>query len=365
VSYVYGWDLVSENRGGVKSFYLVDGLGSTRALTDSSGAVSDRYIYDAYGNLIASSGNTENSYRFAGEQFDKNLGQYYLRDRYYGTNIGRFTRSDNFEGSFDNPLSLNKYLYANGSPSNYSDPSGQFLIAESSAAKSVRNVLAGIQQNAGNYLISASLSNGNYGVGEFLADFGANALFSLVPMVLPSIISGLSRLRLPSGTAFSLRSGSVGGGQIPLTGNRLFDALAKETNVFKAWVQNLNNRGITVIEKTLDVGNHAFIQPVKNSGNLTLTVDPRQFTYLDLLHESRHIEQIRRSRIANPNINPFNSRNIALFEKGAYEYELRLASKYGFTSEYVTFAENQVASYWTGSAQNKYRLSNTFNQTWY
>ncbi|MFM7854639.1 MAG: hypothetical protein ACKO96_22615, partial [Flammeovirgaceae bacterium] len=113
-------------------------------------------------------------------------------------------------------------------------------------------------------------------------------MFTLVPMAIPSIISGLSRLRLPSGITASLRSGSVNGGQIPLTGNRLFDALATDTNVFGSWVANLNNRGITVIPKMLEVGNHAFISPVKNSGRLTLTFDPRQFTYLDLLHESRH-----------------------------------------------------------------------------
>ena len=35
-----------------KSFYHVDGLGSTRALSDALGIVTDRYIYDAYGNTI-------------------------------------------------------------------------------------------------------------------------------------------------------------------------------------------------------------------------------------------------------------------------------------------------------------------------
>jgi RHS repeat-associated protein len=116
-SYIYGWDLISQDRGG-KSFYLYDGLGSTRALTNSSGVVTDRYNYDAYGNLLNSSGATSNNYRFTGEQFDKNLNQYYLRDRYYGTDIGRFTRSDTWNGDFRNPLSLNKYTYTSGNPIN-------------------------------------------------------------------------------------------------------------------------------------------------------------------------------------------------------------------------------------------------------
>ncbi|MFM7854909.1 MAG: hypothetical protein ACKO96_24015 [Flammeovirgaceae bacterium] len=82
-TYIYGHDLISENRNGVKSFYIYDGLGSTRALTNAAGTVTDSYNYDAYGTLLNSTGSSENSYRFAGEQFDKNLGQYYLRDRYY------------------------------------------------------------------------------------------------------------------------------------------------------------------------------------------------------------------------------------------------------------------------------------------
>jgi RHS repeat-associated protein len=40
-----------------------------------------------------------NKYLFAGEQYDSNLSDYYLRARYYDTNSGRFTRRDTYEGS--------------------------------------------------------------------------------------------------------------------------------------------------------------------------------------------------------------------------------------------------------------------------
>jgi len=92
--------------------------------------VTDSYTYDAYGTLTASTGTTENNYLYAGEQFDKGLNQYYLRDRYYGTDIGRFTQRDRFEGDLNNPLSLNKYGYTHGNPVNGTDPSGQFLVSE-------------------------------------------------------------------------------------------------------------------------------------------------------------------------------------------------------------------------------------------
>jgi RHS repeat-associated protein len=141
VSYVYGHDLISQNRNGTKSFYLYDGLGTTKALTDSSGVVTDRYIYDTYGNILSSSGTTLNSYLYTGEQFDKNLGQYYLRDRYYSQGVGRFTRSDKFEGKLTQPLSLNQYLYTNSNPINWNDPSG-FFSSELSATLIISGILA-------------------------------------------------------------------------------------------------------------------------------------------------------------------------------------------------------------------------------
>jgi RHS repeat-associated protein len=84
-------------------------------------------VYDAYGQLLSSSGTTTNSYLFTGEQFDKNLGEYYLRARYYSPGMGRFTARDPFEGVLNEPLSLNKYGYVHGNPVNHTDPGGLFL----------------------------------------------------------------------------------------------------------------------------------------------------------------------------------------------------------------------------------------------
>lgn len=125
VSYVYGLDLISQNRGGAKSFYHVDGLGSTRAMSDAIGLVIDRYVYDAFGRTIAQSGITSNLYLFAGEQRDGNLGLDCLRNRYLNVNTGQFTTSDAFPANRQTPLTLNRYVYCSANPVNYVDPSGQ------------------------------------------------------------------------------------------------------------------------------------------------------------------------------------------------------------------------------------------------
>jgi RHS repeat-associated protein len=73
--------------------------------------------------------------RCSGEQFDSDLGLYYLRARYYNPLTGRFmSRDPNDPGPFDSdgnpvdPTTLHKYLYAGGNPVNALDPSGRGFI---------------------------------------------------------------------------------------------------------------------------------------------------------------------------------------------------------------------------------------------
>jgi RHS repeat-associated protein len=145
VSYVYGQRLISQNRGGVSSFYLVDGLGSTRALTNASGLVTDRYVYDAFGRTIGQTGTTANEYLFAGEQQDPVTGWDYLRARYLDAGLGRFLSRDPFGGEVTNPVSLQAYPYAGLNPVNMTDPSGRQTLGELSVVQGIQESLFYVQ----------------------------------------------------------------------------------------------------------------------------------------------------------------------------------------------------------------------------
>ena len=47
--------------------YHFDALGSTVALTDDSGDVTDTYGYDAWGNVVSQTGSTEQPYQYVGQ----------------------------------------------------------------------------------------------------------------------------------------------------------------------------------------------------------------------------------------------------------------------------------------------------------
>jgi RHS repeat-associated protein len=124
-TYTYGHSLISQrqliNSQRLVSFCGHDGHAGVRMLTDLTGATTDTYTYDAFGNLIAATGNTPNERLYAGEQFDANIGFYYLRARYLNPSSGRFWTADSYEGNSYDPAFLHKYLYVGADPANKVD----------------------------------------------------------------------------------------------------------------------------------------------------------------------------------------------------------------------------------------------------
>ena len=152
-SYDYGDDLVRMDRwsgsSATPSYYLDDGLGSTRALTSLTGNVTDSYNFDAYGNETSGTTNTPNEYLYDGQQFDAGIGDYFLRARYYAQSDGRFLSQDPYEGDGNDPVTLHRYLYASDSPTLWSDPGGRDdSIAEVTVSSSIVVELAAVEAGA-------------------------------------------------------------------------------------------------------------------------------------------------------------------------------------------------------------------------
>jgi len=107
------------------------------SLRAETGSVIVTYDYDAFGNLLHSTGTTPNNYLYSGEQFDPDLGLYFNRSRYLNVSTGRFWTMDEFEGFDESPMSLHKYQYSTGDPMNRTDPSGRVTAAEEGEAADI------------------------------------------------------------------------------------------------------------------------------------------------------------------------------------------------------------------------------------
>jgi RHS repeat-associated protein len=153
-------------------------------LSNNLGNVTDTYTYDAFGTIIERTGNTDNNYLYAGEQFDSDLGFYYNRARYLNVSTGRFISQDNYEGTPFEPKSLHKYLYAENNSIDNLDPSGNSLITEIQALQTRATLFI---SSVGTGIIRAFQNGtiGNFwrGLGEKAEQF-AEAVLALKPDLL-------------------------------------------------------------------------------------------------------------------------------------------------------------------------------------
>ena len=195
--YTYGLQRISENQlvSGVwtPSFYGYDGGGNVRQLTNSAGAVTDTYEYDAFGNDVYHTGTTPNNYLYRGEQYDPDLGLYYLRARYYNPATGRFLSRDPDDHSLATPNELHKYLYADGDPENMIDPTGKgfaetlatygvpikkavFLVAVGAAVVACIDMVYEVIHEVIDQM------DGKYLPGEFFWNYGKTVAKCLIPL---------------------------------------------------------------------------------------------------------------------------------------------------------------------------------------
>ncbi|MGD9584851.1 MAG: RHS repeat-associated core domain-containing protein [Lysobacterales bacterium] len=124
-------------------------------MTDANGNTVTRTTFDAWGNIEQqiAGGAVQTSWQlpnynpdqtgqaalltndgqligFTGYQKDSDTGLYYAGARWYDALTGSFNGMDPAQGNPNSPVSLHRYLYANGNPLIYIDPDGEFAFLQ-------------------------------------------------------------------------------------------------------------------------------------------------------------------------------------------------------------------------------------------
>ena len=102
-----------------------DAQGSPTRWSAAQGQEQGQLHYDAWGKTTATSPDLPRI-AYTGHYRDPEDDRYYAQQRDYRPSLGRFTRIDPWEGDPLHPITLNKYLYANGNPLYYTDPTGMY-----------------------------------------------------------------------------------------------------------------------------------------------------------------------------------------------------------------------------------------------
>ena len=112
-------------------YYVLNQQGDVIRIVDENGTTKAEYTYDAWGNVIASTGTDSgigavNPLLYRGYYYDSELGMYYLRSRYYDPGVKRFINADSVDylGENKTELSYNLFAYCENNPIIYIDKDG-------------------------------------------------------------------------------------------------------------------------------------------------------------------------------------------------------------------------------------------------
>jgi RHS repeat-associated protein len=144
--------LIDAADGNKVYFYHFDQVGSTLALTDAAGAVTDAWAYDPYGRILGRTGTNPQPFTYAGAWGVRQEGAggtlYHMRARYYDAVIGRFLTPEPIWPQLLEPKSLNPYQYAGADPILFADPTGldQHNMSHEQRIQYLRSEIERIQQ---------------------------------------------------------------------------------------------------------------------------------------------------------------------------------------------------------------------------
>ena len=177
--YVYGLGLIGEETGGSFKTYHFDYRGSTAAITDINGNVTDTFEYDTYGNLISRTGTSAVIFLYNGRDgvvTDSN-GLIYMRARYYSPELRRFINADIIAGEISNAVTLNRYAYANGNPVSNIDPFGLSAERGNTSLKPAYSITYDQYIQILNSKLNSAFAPNKKGYGNIIATDTSNLQF--------------------------------------------------------------------------------------------------------------------------------------------------------------------------------------------
>ena len=125
-------------------YYVLNLQGDVVKLVDGSGTSVASYAYDAWGNILSSSGSKAeiNPLRYRGYYYDTETGFYYVSSRYYDPEIGRWINADDaIAGVGGDIRGYNLFAYCMNDPVNMSDHTGHWPQWIKNAASAVVNAV--------------------------------------------------------------------------------------------------------------------------------------------------------------------------------------------------------------------------------
>lgn len=240
LNYIAGKAILEQTSTGNHLYYLhKDYQGTTLAVTDASGNVTQRYAYDPWGrrrnpttwaNLTAAEIEQQNflfARGYTGHEHLDAFGLINMNGRMYDPLLGRMLSPDNYVQAPDNSQNFNRYSYAMKNPLVYVDPDGEFIIPV---------IMLAAYLNASMQLISGNVNS----MGDFALSIGIGAVSGAAGAGLGYLATSITSVSGFTGGAIAGGMGGFGGGFVSGAGN----AWAQGSSFFDGYLSGLKSGAI-------------------------------------------------------------------------------------------------------------------------
>ena len=196
---------LSVNCNGTEYFYVKNAQGDVTGLVNASGTRVVTYTYDAWGNLLSTTGTMattlgeQNPLRYRGYVYDTETGLYYLQSRYYNPTWGRFINADDTALLLSSPgkahWDKNVFAYCDNNPLNRVDEDGEcwdIIIGGivggivSGASSIVNDAIMGRETTVGSVLMSVGAG---FAAGMLTAAFPSGGIHDIMSAGIAGVIA--------------------------------------------------------------------------------------------------------------------------------------------------------------------------------
>lgn len=170
-----GEEPLVQQQGSATRFYGTTPHGDVTYMVNASGVTASTYTYSPFGEVRIHYGD-DSPLGYQSDLTDPDTDLVDMGARQYHPKLGRFTSVDPLRGAPGNPLSMNRYLYAHGSPISMTDPTGLAPMGGTGGSHNVIHVTSKKGAALQNETNSQRLGGGNtiyknkkYGINTSLA----------------------------------------------------------------------------------------------------------------------------------------------------------------------------------------------------
>lgn len=205
-----------------------DYQGTIVAISDQSGAVVEKRLFDAWGNIVKvqdGAGNilaglTVLDRGYTGHEHLQSIGIIHMNGRLYDPRLHRFLQPDNYVQEPYNTQNYNKYAYVLNNPLKYTDPSGEEAISFAAV------VIIGAIIAATTYTLTALLADVPFSVGGLAKSTFIGAASAAVTFGIGSAAGNLFTNFFSRAAFSAVAHGTFQGGMTAISGGKFWSGFA-------------------------------------------------------------------------------------------------------------------------------------------